>query len=1041
MRAGRLIAAYAGTMAVLVAAYLALPGAAAFVIAFVGAASAAAILMGVRLYRPIRTLPWRMLAAALALNASARVVYDLLPGAPGTLKPGIWLVWLIHLVMAVLLLLGLLGLTQRRARDRATVIDVAIIVLGGGLVLGVLVAVPYASTPGIGTLWASVRVAYVARDVVLLAVAAYLALAIRRSTSALLIQAGLAALVGYDVIFRLGRAQGEWLSGTPLDVLWFLSFAAIGAATLVPPIAGAVEISADPAAKDIPANPRARLGLVTAVALTPSVLLLVDLFQPPRWYQGLLVLTSAAVLVLAFARTVDMAERFRDQARGEQVVRETAVELADANEAADVGRTLSRAVGLALGTTSDYAIALSTGPSSQQPNEDQPMMPAQICATADLSPPLAAELGGRGTSLALPLTATRTGGPVGEYAEMTREPSLLYVRADQRTLERLHGRLSALATQAGLALQRIGLRHEQLRLSRESYFRALVQKSTDVIIVIDDENRIMSATPSAAALVGRRSLIGRSALGLIAPDDRRLVERLLAVERGATESPTDAEPPEHRDSTVRLSTGPPTMVELACRDLGADPSIGGLVLTLRDVTQQRRLENELADRAFHDPLTGLWNQQPFTERVDQVMNDQHDPTAFVGALYIDLDDMKLLNDNRGHEAGDAILIATGERLSAFVASQHEPSDAAARLGGDEFAVLLAGTTERELARAATHLTHALAEPVPIGDEEVACAASIGLANSRDADTARDLLRDAGLARYSAKETGKRQWRRYEPWMHTTLMARMQLQASLEDAVSNDEFLLEYQPIVGLADGATVGFEALLRWEHPTRGRLSPDEFIDVAEKSGHIAPISEWVVATALKAASRWPRDGASMEPYVAVNVSAPQFSDRRFVDTVLRLLAATRLPARAVLVEITESLLLHEDDHIWRDLQRLRGAGIRIAIDDFGTGHSALSYLRRVPLDVVKLDRSFLRSINESAQQRELVRGIVGLARTLDLRVVAEGIETHTEWMAAREVGCDDGQGYFFSRPLPEAAANRWWRDNLRLNLRTTDTAPVSTE
>jgi EAL domain-containing protein (putative c-di-GMP-specific phosphodiesterase class I) len=247
------------------------------------------------------------------------------------------------------------------------------------------------------------------------------------------------------------------------------------------------------------------------------------------------------------------------------------------------------------------------------------------------------------------------------------------------------------------------------------------------------------------------------------------------------------------------------------------------------------------------------------------------------------------------------------------------------------------------------------------------------------------------------------------------MARLALQSSLEAALDNNEFFLEYQPIVSLIDSTTVGFEALLRWQHPTRGRLGPDEFIDVAEETGLITPIGEWVMATAFSAARRWRDRGAGPAPYVAVNVSARQFHSRGFVPAFNRLLGETGIRATQVLVEITESLLLRRDWRAWTDLGILREAGAQIAIDDFGTGYSALSYLRDVPLDVVKLDRSLVTPMRTSARQREFVHGIVELAKTLDLRVIAEGIETDQERMAVVDAGCDYGQGFLFSPPRPD--------------------------
>jgi EAL domain-containing protein (putative c-di-GMP-specific phosphodiesterase class I) len=320
------------------------------------------------------------------------------------------------------------------------------------------------------------------------------------------------------------------------------------------------------------------------------------------------------------------------------------------------------------------------------------------------------------------------------------------------------------------------------------------------------------------------------------------------------------------------------------------------------------------------------------------------------------------------------------------------------------------------------LLDVLAKPVPIGTHEVTAGVSLGVATTDvDVETGQDLLRNADLALYAAKGTGKGQWRHYEPWMRGTVMARLELRASLERAIQDDALRIEYQPIVSLADTLPVGFEALLRWEHPTRGRLSPDKFIDVAEESGLIVPIGEWVLGKAISAAESWRGDEPVGPPYVAVNVSARQFRTLGFTATVDHLLKQSELRPDRLMLEITESLLLRDDEAVWRDLVYVRDTGVRIAIDDFGTGYSALSYLRHVPLDMIKLDRSFIHSMDRSAKQRELVRGIVGLADVLGLQVVAEGIETEEEREWATQIGCAFGQGYLFSPPLPEAEVRPW--------------------
>ena len=444
----------------------------------------------------------------------------------------------------------------------------------------------------------------------------------------------------------------------------------------------------------------------------------------------------------------------------------------------------------------------------------------------------------------------------------------------------------------------------------------------------------------------------------------------------------------------------------------------GWVATHEDITEKRQTELKIEHMAHHDSLTDLANRVRLNERLDQALAQSADRRS-VAVHHLDLDRFKAVNDTFGHHAGDNLLKIVAGRLRDLVRG----CDTIARMGGDEFVIVQAPISGPVEATAlAERMIAAIGEPVMIDGHQAGVGASVGIAvGPGDGPSPEKLLRNADLALYAAKNVGKSQWRHYEPWMRSTVMARLELRSSLERAIDDDALVVEYQPIVGLADGQPTGFEALLRWEHPSRGRLSPDQFIDVAEESGLIAPIGEWVMRTAMEAALSW---GTSEDsPYVGINVSARQFRTPGFTATVHRLLAQSGLRPDRVTLEITESLLLRDDDSVWQDLQSLRRFGVRIAIDDFGTGYSALSYLRHVPLDVVKLDRSFIQSMAASVKQRELVQGIVGLADVLGLQVIAEGIETEQERDLAARIGCAYGQGFLFSPALPVDETRSWLR------------------
>ena len=352
----------------------------------------------------------------------------------------------------------------------------------------------------------------------------------------------------------------------------------------------------------------------------------------------------------------------------------------------------------------------------------------------------------------------------------------------------------------------------------------------------------------------------------------------------------------------------------------------------------------------------------------------------------------------------------------------QPSGTAARLGGDAFAVLVENATNAtgvdELAR---HVASTLAGPVPIEDGAVVCTASVGVATTAPTGSVHDLIRQAEYALHAAKNMGRGHIRHYDPSMHNEARDRVELQSALERALEENALNLHYQPIIALDTGRTAGFEALLRWQHPTRGWISPELMIDIAEQSGLIGPIGEWVLTTALDQVHEWDQMSFDVAPHVGVNVSSQQFRSGGFVRSVGHHLATSGLTPARLHLEITESLLLPDDEQTWDDLQQLRRLGIRIAIDDFGKGYSALSYLRRVPLDVVKLDRLFVSSMTASARQYELVKGIVRMAKILDLNVVAEGIETAAERDLATSAGCTMGQGFLYARPLPVDQVPAW--------------------
>jgi len=530
-----------------------------------------------------------------------------------------------------------------------------------------------------------------------------------------------------------------------------------------------------------------------------------------------------------------------------------------------------------------------------------------------------------------------------------------------------------------------------------------------VILIVDGEDRVRYASPSATGVLGGDP-VGVPLYDVIHPVDRRRLADLLAAAR-------TGQVPEYGIDFRATDRGRTEVtVEIHCRDLRSDQSVAGLVITMRDVTERRRLERELTHQAFHDSLTGLANRVLFADRLEHALARGARDGSVVGVLFIDLDDFKIVNDTLGHAVGDQLLIAVADRIAGALRAD----DTAARLGGDEFAALVENVQDPgAVEETASRILAALAEPILVDGQELQAVASIGITTTPEADTAAELLRQADLALYVAKGAGKNQWRRYQSHLHGVMVERLELRSALDHAVNQGHFLVQYQPIVDLATDEAVGFEALVRWHHPQRGIVAPDQFIEVAEESGLIVPIGRWVLDQALHTVAQWRRALPRVRsPYVSVNVSVRQFRQPGFVEQVRSLLDYHGVPPQALMLEITETLLMGDDEQIWADLAELQRLGVRIAIDDFGTGYSSLGYLRQRPIDVLKIDKTFIDELVDDPQQVTLVSGIVGLAQSLNLTVVAEGIESARHRDVLIGLGCPLGQGYLYSSPVAAAEA-----------------------
>jgi diguanylate cyclase (GGDEF)-like protein len=444
-------------------------------------------------------------------------------------------------------------------------------------------------------------------------------------------------------------------------------------------------------------------------------------------------------------------------------------------------------------------------------------------------------------------------------------------------------------------------------------------------------------------------------------------------------------------------------------------------LQLRLIAAQRitQLHKELLERDKHlrylagtDPLTGLPNRTLFLNHLEQGLARAERWARPVGVLFLDLDNFKVINDSLGHQGGDLLLVEIARRIRACV----RDNDTVARLGGDEFTVLVEDIEdENEATALAERVALALRQPVRLGEREIFVSASVGVALSRPGrDGPEALLRNADMAMYQAKANGKARHAVFDQSMEARALARLELETDLRHALERDEFRVFYQPITALADGHIAEVEALVRWEHPVRGMVSPDEFIPIAEETGLIVALGQWVLETACRQGARW-RDAHPEEPPImSVNLSGRQFQHPSLVADIRDVLLRTGLTPRALKLEITESVIMHDAEATIVALHELKELGIQLAIDDFGTGYSSLSYLKRFRVDTLKVDKSFVHGLGQDSMDTAIVRSVVALAKALNMDVTAEGIETHAQRAELLALGCDRGQGYLFARPLP---------------------------
>jgi diguanylate cyclase (GGDEF)-like protein/PAS domain S-box-containing protein len=553
-----------------------------------------------------------------------------------------------------------------------------------------------------------------------------------------------------------------------------------------------------------------------------------------------------------------------------------------------------------------------------------------------------------------------------------------------------------------------------------SLLQATLDSTADGILVVDtggaiagfnDRFREMWGIPDHLLVIGKDSeAIAYVVDQLIDPQD--FVAKLEELyTRPETESNDIIR---FRDGRVFESYSRPQLVEAR---------VIGRVWSFRDVTERTRLEAELAHQAFHDGLTGLANKALFRDRLNHAVARMETSGLQLAVMFLDVDNFKTVNDSLGHSRGDLLLGMVSETLVSCMRN----SDTVARLGGDEFAVLIEDLGDQsEAVQVAEDILAALRRPVSLGSKDVVATVSIGIRFGTPGSTSDELLRDADLAMYMAKENGKDRYEEFRDRMHTTVMERLELEADFRHGVINGELVVHYQPIVDLDSRAIVGFEALVRWLHPTRGLLRPTAFIEFAEQAGFMGAVDCFVLTEACGQVLRWQQAGlVAHDASVSINLSARDMVEAGIDRAVRVLLSESGFDPSNLIVEITESAMMSDIDAAVHELRSLKDLGLRIAIDDFGTGYSSLAYLQRLPIDILKIDRSFVATLTDENESVTLVNAIIRMAEALGHSTIAEGIEQESQDRVLRRLGCRFGQGYLLGRPLDAAATERLLRSS----------------
>lgn len=1008
-----------------------------------GVAAVIAVLVGVRQHRPTKQGPWLWLAggAAAFVVGQAVVAATTLPGEPIRFpSPGDGI-----LISAyVLLIVGMASLLKSRSMqsDLAATLDALLIVGGLGSAIWILMLGPYVADPATAIPDRLLNSVYSFLDLGLAVMVARLAFTQgRKSKSYQLLAIGALLTVAGGVLITLSTT-GQVDPGFAI-LAAATGFVCLGGAALHPSM---VDVAHRPVTPVSNLSSIRLLGVGAATVVPPVLLLVEDLRGRPPLIPVAIVAWGAlsAVGVGRLGELIWTSQRLVRRQKQLMSHGQSLVAATTSNEihrvSIDAAAELLRehadgCVSLALGDLDELAVSFSTvvGPARTS---------GPVLGTELVSGPWLDQVRDRGETAVVVIEgsdASPTGrngaGPWLLVAPLMGQShlrgALVIELHEPPSTHEIEG-LQSVATDLSLALATSEVTAQLHQQKSDRRFGLLAERGTDIVLLLDEQLGVAFASPSAERTLGIRVGDERSQLASRMPDDdRRLLRSLLSTAKGVSGSVGPTELRWNQDE------GPGLWLEVTITDLTNEEELDGIVINAHDITERKALEESLRHQALHDSLTGLANRFMLHQRASHALMREGPTSATarnpVAVVLIDLDDFKTLNDSLGHAAGDRLLRLVARRISSVI----RPSDTVARLGGDEFAILLESrTTREEVLSTARRVLGRFGHSFTLDGRSIDVGASIGVAFA-DADSTDGeiLLRNADVAMYTAKQHEQGGIRVFEDEMHASILERMELRTDLAHAVRNNELTVAYQPVIrlpkagpsqaadqlnlgpaGAADGVEIaGFEALLRWNHPTRGPISPMVFIPIAEETSLIGDLGRFVLDEAVRQIARWQRRFDRPDLFMCVNASVEQLQTLTFTNQVEAAIAAVALEPDRLTIEVTETVLADDLDNVAATLRSLSQLGVEIAIDDFGTGYASLSYLQALPLDKLKVDKSFVDQLEPGGDDRVLT-SILDMASTLDLPVVAEGVETRHQAERLTGLDCTFAQGFHFARPAPAA-------------------------